>query len=151
MRITKWNGNKYVLPQGKGSFREIAERLAAYENIGEPEEINKALNGEKPPKQDRAKEKRVFISGPITGTDDYMERFAAAEDHLRSEGYIPLNPTKFSKHLLEAEFNWGEFMDITLSLLRQCSGIYMLDGWEKSAGAKFEYQFALANNYQFIN
>ena len=33
-RLTRWNGKKWVLPQGKGSFRRIAERLAAYENTG---------------------------------------------------------------------------------------------------------------------
>ena len=39
-RLTRWNGKKYVLPQGHGAWREIAERLAAYENTGlEPEEI----------------------------------------------------------------------------------------------------------------
>ena len=39
-RLTHWNGKKYILPQGKGVWREIAERLAAYENTGlEPEEI----------------------------------------------------------------------------------------------------------------
>ena len=39
-RLTKWNGKKFVLPQGYGMWREIAERLAAYENTGlEPEEI----------------------------------------------------------------------------------------------------------------
>ena len=27
---------------------------------------------------------RVYISGPITGTDDYMERFAEAEEKLRN-------------------------------------------------------------------
>ena len=42
-RLTRWNGKKYVLPStsnGPGVWREIAERLAAYENTGlEPEEI----------------------------------------------------------------------------------------------------------------
>ena len=40
MRLTRWNGKKYVLPQGR-TWRMIAERLAAYENTGlEPEEID---------------------------------------------------------------------------------------------------------------
>lgn len=44
-RLTYWNGKMYVLPQGKGVWRKIAERLAAYENTGlEPEEIY-ALKG----------------------------------------------------------------------------------------------------------
>ena len=39
-RLTRWNGKKFVLPQGRGVWREIAERLAAYENTNlEPEEI----------------------------------------------------------------------------------------------------------------
>ena len=39
-RLTKWNGTKFVLPQGHGVWRQIAERLAAYEETGlEPEEI----------------------------------------------------------------------------------------------------------------
>ena len=37
-RLTRWNGKKWVLPQG--AWREIAERLAAYEDTGlEPEQI----------------------------------------------------------------------------------------------------------------
>lgn len=44
-RLTHWNGEKYVLPQGRTSagesyWRLIAERLAAYENTGfEPWEL----------------------------------------------------------------------------------------------------------------
>lgn len=46
-RLTKWNGTKFILPQGRTSdgqsyWRIIAERLAAYENTGmDPEEIEK--------------------------------------------------------------------------------------------------------------
>ena len=51
-RLTRWNGEKWVLPQGKTSdgqsyWRIIAERLAAYENAHlSPEEIEK-LKGER--------------------------------------------------------------------------------------------------------
>lgn len=50
-RLTKWNGSKWTLPQGRTSdgesyWRLIAERLAAYENTGlTPDEILK-LKGE---------------------------------------------------------------------------------------------------------
>lgn len=44
-RLTRWNGSKWVLPQGQ--WREITERLAAYENTGlEPEKIETRLTGE---------------------------------------------------------------------------------------------------------
>lgn len=43
-RLTTWNGKKYILPQGRGTWRLIADRLAAYENCGlEPEELNKSV------------------------------------------------------------------------------------------------------------
>lgn len=43
-RLTRWNGKKWVLPQG--CWREIAERLAAYEDTGlEPEQVVELKNG----------------------------------------------------------------------------------------------------------
>lgn len=46
-RLTYWNGKKYCLPQGM--WREITDRLAAYENTGlEPEEIASLLEDKKP-------------------------------------------------------------------------------------------------------
>lgn len=47
-RLTTWNGSKYILPQGRNAdgmsnWRRIAERLASYENIGSPEEIEEKL------------------------------------------------------------------------------------------------------------
>lgn len=146
-RMTKWNGKKYVLPQGKGEFRKIADRLAAYEDTGlEPEEINRILRGE----IDSVKSKRVFISGPITDTDDYIERFIEAENILREEGLLPVNPVRFSAHLIEAKFSWDEFMDITMSLLKQCSRIYMLKGWKNSRGALAEYKYAVEHKLSVI-
>lgn len=147
-RLTKWNGNKFVLPQGKGSFRIIAERLAAYENTGlEPDEIAIACDNDI---IDEVRLKRVFISGPISDTNDYMERFRAAENLLKSKGFLAVNPTMFSKHLLECEFQWEEFMKITYSLLKQCSKIYMLRGWEQSKGAHREYLYALSQGINVI-
>lgn len=35
---------------------------------------------------------RVYISGPITGTEDYMERFAKAEEKLTAAGHQVYNP-----------------------------------------------------------
>ena len=52
-RLTRWNGEKWVLPQGRTSdgqryWRLIAERLAAYENTHmTPEEIKKMQRGAK--------------------------------------------------------------------------------------------------------
>ena len=50
-RLTKWNGSKWILPQGrtkdgKSYWRIIAETLAEYENLEmTPEEIRKEIEG----------------------------------------------------------------------------------------------------------
>lgn len=51
-RLTKWNGSKWILPQGRTStgrsyWREIADVLAKYEDMGSPEEIAERLKGSK--------------------------------------------------------------------------------------------------------
>ena len=70
-----------------------------------------------------AKRPRIYIAGPITGTDDYIERFAAAEAKLQKEGNLVVNPTAFSAHLLNAEFDWAEFMSVTLTLMKTCDKV----------------------------
>ena len=109
-------------------------------------DINKLLKGE----ENSSKSKRIFISGPISGLDDYMGRFAEAEEKLREDGYLPINPTVFSKHLLNGEFNWFEFMDITMALLKQCDNIYMLEGWKNSRGACIELEYAAQHQYTVV-
>ena len=37
---------------------------------------------------------RTYISGPITGTTDYKERFAVAEQAINAAGYVAINPEK---------------------------------------------------------
>ena len=47
---------------------------------------------------------RVYISGPITGVEDYMVKFADAEKKLTGSGYTVVNTAKI---------NWGMPDDIT--------------------------------------
>lgn len=37
---------------------------------------------------------KIYISGPITGTDNYMERFEKAENGLKALGVSVVNPAK---------------------------------------------------------
>lgn len=60
-RLTKWNGSKYILPQGRtvngeSYWRLIANRLAEYENTGlTPDEILVLIE-----KQNQRKEGRSY-------------------------------------------------------------------------------------------
>lgn len=86
---------------------------------------------------------RVYLSGAITGTDDFMERFREAEDRLANEGMSVMNPAHAVSYMPE-DTEYEEYMKLSFCLLDMCEGIYMMDGWEKSCGANREYGYALA-------
>lgn len=85
---------------------------------------------------------KVFISGPITGTTDYEERFEVAEKMLKEDGQTVINPVKLTKHLPEGT-PWETYMRITLAALETCEAVYMLEGWNDSKGACVEHTWAV--------
>lgn len=87
---------------------------------------------------------KVYISGAITGTDDYMERFEAAEKAITDAGYTAVNPAKINSNLPE-DTTYDEYMKLSMCLLEMCDVIYMLDGWEESNGANMELKYAVTH------
>ena len=87
--------------------------------------------------------KRIYISGPITGTDDFYERFMKAEEMLSCEGLSIVNPVKFN-YIMPSDATYEEYMGLAFYLLDMCDMIYMLKGWKESKGANREYDFAVA-------
>lgn len=81
--------------------------------------------------------KRIYISGAITGTTDYMERFAQAEADLTKAGYDVVNPAKVNAQLPEGT-SYEDYMKISLCMLETCDYIYILRGWQHSKGANME-------------
>ena len=92
---------------------------------------------------------KVFISGPITGTTDYKERFAKAEEKLKAKGFVVINPVRVTESLPE-DTDWSEYMNITMSLLKMCQAIYQLDGCATSNGALIEHIWAANQNLAFL-
>jgi hypothetical protein len=84
---------------------------------------------------------KVYISGPVTGTDDYVERFAVVEGRLREYGYEVVNPAVENGSLPEGT-SWREYMGESLRLLCGCDAIFMMRNWLQSRGAKLEYTVA---------
>lgn len=93
--------------------------------------------------------KRIYISGAITGTTDYMERFAAAEQKLTAEGYSVVNPAKVNAMMPE-DMTWDEYMKMSATMLQLCDSIYMLKGWQESRGAKLENLWAFVDDLEII-
>ena len=86
---------------------------------------------------------KIYISGAISGTDDYMERFARAEKELTEKGWSVVNPAKVNAQLPE-DTTYEEYMKMSILMLDMCDSVYMLKGWEKSCGANREYGYAMA-------
>lgn len=87
---------------------------------------------------------KIYISGPITGHTNYLDRFIAAEEMLKACGYEVLNPADELSFLPQGTSH-EVYMEKSLEMLGTCEGIYMLEGWEKSAGATLEFDFAKNN------
>ena len=85
---------------------------------------------------------KIYISGTITGTDDYMERFAKAEKELTEKGYSVVNTAKVNAQLPE-DTTYEEYMKMSFCMLDMCEAIFMLQGWSKSCGANREYWYAM--------
>lgn len=93
---------------------------------------------------------RVYISGPITGHDDYLEKFEEAEMHLFDKGYGVVNPAALNA-VMPHNATHEEYMNICMELIDMYDAIYMLDGWQQSTGANREYGYALAKGMMVIN
>ncbi len=93
----------------------------------------------------------VYISGPITGTEDYIERFDDAEKRFLDGGYIVLNPVRINKHMIKHGASYEEVMRKCLKLINRADCVCMLHGWTKSLGANREYGYALAKGKYIID
>ena len=93
---------------------------------------------------------RIYISGKITGTDDYIERFEVVERKLIEQGYETVNPAKILS-LLPTSTTHKEYMVVSYALMDICDAIYLLHGWKDSKGAVMEYDYALEKGLMVLH
>jgi hypothetical protein len=79
----------------------------------------------------------IYLSGRITGNDNYIAEFKHAEYELWKQANIIVSPLDYIP--LE---NWKDYMRRDLNLIKGCKAIYMIKGWETSRGANIELWFA---------
>ena len=92
---------------------------------------------------------KIYISGKITGVDDYLEKFGRAETVLKENGFIVVNPAKVMAELPN-DTPRGCYMDLSIDMLKYCDAIYMLRGWEYSEGPNEERDYAVKHNKYIV-
>ena len=80
---------------------------------------------------------RIFISGPISGVDDYNKPFFLAEVEEMRKGNTVVNPAYLPTGLDE-----DRYPTICLAMIDACGGVRFLPGWSESAGARVEEAYA---------
>jgi hypothetical protein len=80
----------------------------------------------------------IYISGKITGDNNYREKFMEAENKQYDAGYFPLNPASNVRPNME----WHKAMRKALQLMLEGDGVALLPDWKKSRGAKIEARLA---------
>lgn len=84
---------------------------------------------------------KVYIAGPMTGLPQFnrpASAFIQAAMNLSFEKHVPLNPAILPDGLTEADY-----MAVGLTMLQRADAIYLLTGWQFSAGARAEHAMAL--------
>jgi len=89
----------------------------------------------------------IYISGLISNNPDYKLQFTKAYRKLEDSGkYCVLSPLMINAPDLEYE----SFITIDLAMLSVSNIIYMLKGWDTSAGANRELQYAKEKGLEII-
>lgn len=92
------------------------------------------------PMTGRSRQQVLYISGPMSGHDDYnFAGFDRAAMRLRAAGYRVLNPADFGA---DPRHTWADCLLRDLLVLGQAAGVATLEGWESSQGANREIEFA---------
>ncbi len=81
--------------------------------------------------------KKIYLSGKITGDDNYAKTFENKAAELTSRGALVFNPAVHPNM-----FTHGQFMELDLLALSFCNSIYMMKNWRDSKGAKMEFEEA---------
>lgn len=92
----------------------------------------------------------VYVSGPMRGYPDHnYPAFHRAAAMLRENDFKVINPAEnfAGRTDLEPEVYLRE--DIRL-MTKHCDSIYLLEGWQNSAGARAEYAVAKGLGFSFI-
>lgn len=82
----------------------------------------------------------VYISGKMSGDNNFVEKFARAEEKLKAEGHEVINPAKVP---MPRSASYEQILKADMAMLEAAEAIYMLRDWATSNGARTELGYAL--------
>ena len=82
---------------------------------------------------------KIYISGKITGTTDYQQKFDAAKELIITKGHEPISPLDIHHIFRPETTTWEQYMLVDLGMLRASDAILLLPDWGNSKGARIEY------------
>ena len=89
---------------------------------------------------------KVYIAGPMTGLPHFNRpAFNQAALNLSFDKHVPLNPAILPDGLTEADY-----MAVGITMLQRADAIFLLTGWQFSAGARAEHALALKLGLEVI-
>ena len=101
--------------------------------------------------------KMVYIAGPMRGYENNNSKaFENAEIDLNLDGFYVVNPTNMDSVFHLHHNDEGIYkrvsaaMQAELAAIPFCDAIYLLEGWEKSEGARAELKVALEHSLEIM-
>ncbi|MCQ2589256.1 MAG: DUF4406 domain-containing protein [Treponema sp.] len=88
----------------------------------------------------------VYLSGRITGNENWQNEFQQAEEVLIKKGFIVLSP-----RMITAPLEYEEFMHIDFAMIDICEAVIFLENATSSLGAIRERRYAEAKNKYCID
>lgn len=95
------------------------------------------------------KKHKIYLSGPVTGTDDYMKKFLKLDQELVEAGFTVVNPAVVNFNLPE-DTTHEEYMKMSLVMLEMCDAVIMMEGYEKSRGCNMELCHAIEHKKMIL-
>lgn len=145
------DGDMYVLERGKARYihPDWCELVSEEQKpigsvVTEPGEvIIPAQNPITPVKM------KIYIAGKITGIpfSEAKNNFDSAKELIEKWGFEAVSPLDYG----DENKSWVDNMLILLPILNTCDGIYLLDNWDESDGARIEKKFAEKKGMFVIN
>jgi hypothetical protein len=92
---------------------------------------------------------KIYISGAITNNPNAKAQFDKAKKTLveLNKNYYPISPMDLPH---EHSKSWNAFMREDIKAMMDCQGIYLIEGWTTSKGARIEKELAQSLDFKII-